>query len=128
MTPPSLARLYSIVFWLISGLDSSSPIKDHVPQLIYANFLPSSAGTAAIALSVSWEATVEMEIFPTDSSSESSGRRVPIIVPGFTTGWNRFDGIPHFSINSKAHCFLVGLYNWVVDAMVYSLYFSPLRK
>ena len=51
--PISLVKLWARTWSSISGVSSSTPIKDQVPELMYTQSVP-WAGTAATAEAVSW--------------------------------------------------------------------------
>lgn len=92
----------------MTGLDSSVPNKDHVPQLIKTKS-SSCVGTAAIALWVSCPATVMTSIGRTPNSLESSLRKAPVFVPGIITGASIRSGILKASSTSPDQSFCSGI-------------------
>ena len=87
------------------------------------------AGTDATADAVSWPQTAITGISPpTPVSSAIAGSSVPRTVPGCWRGVNSVRGMPKASIRSQAQSRFSGSINWVVEAMVYSVAISPVRK
>src|SRR5271167_2845804 len=82
-TPPSFVKLYVIAASLSSGLSSSTPISDHVPELMYAH-VPVPAGTAATADPVSCDAGAITGAGVKPVSEATDARNGPSTVPGCT--------------------------------------------
>lgn len=86
-TPISFVKFKSRATLLINGCSNSMPIKDHVPELKYAQF-PPVAGTAATAAAVSCEHDATT-CAPTKSVCPAmSSRNGPNTVPEGTNGGN----------------------------------------
>src|SRR5688572_5099081 len=96
-TPPSLVKLQLTVASLTSGPGISTPISDHVPELMYAHPDSPEAGTAATADAVSWVpgATTGAGLSPVSDAID--GRSGPRTVPGCTT-------LPSIRVGSPTPC------------------------
>ena len=67
-------------------------------------------------------------ISATPHSLAISGSSVPRTVPGSFTSPKMCAGMPSFAINSRSQSRVKGLSSWLVEAMVYSVPFLPVRK
>ena len=127
--PPSLVNCALRASSVSMGASISTPSNDHVPELMKATGCSSAlAGTAATALAVSCEPTAMTSTSPNPVSSAMSLRRRPRTVPGITIGQKRWRGRPRRSINGQSHVRVLALSISEVEAMVYSVLASPVRK
>ena len=111
---------------LQSASGSSTPINDHVPELIY-NPSPVSFGIAITAEAVSWlPHSTTLHRKPTSFTTLS--RRLPTSLPGICSGRNISSGYPSRRIRSLSHCFVTGSTNCVDVPLVYSETFLPVRR
>ncbi len=108
------------------GASISTPRSDQVPQLKYALELFFN-GVPTIAEAVSWEATAIIGILDNPSSLPISSLKYPYISPGFIMGLNICIGKFRFDIMSLSQSPSTAFNNCEVDAIVYSLYTSPVK-
>ena len=98
-----------------------------MPEDINKNF-SFGDGTATTVLPVSCAATfITFGLSPFKSSLTSSSNS-PSILPGSTISVNRCFGRPYFSINEYSQSLVYGDTSPPVDAIVYSVFFIPVRK
>ena len=119
-----MARLYRTAFSFRTGLSTTVPKIDQVPQLLKIKFF-SSAGTAATALAVSWLATDTTLMGSTPSSLQVSGFSRPMTVPGWTIAVNSREGIPKASVTRWDQVPFAASKSWVVVQLVYSEALTP---
>ena len=115
-TPPSLVKLSASALAVITGLSTSVPRSDQVPELRNAT-LP-DADTDATADAVSWQAGATTGV--PSHAAEALAFSGPIIVPGSTSGCRRRVGSPISSSIRVAHVRVRASMNCVVVATVYS--------
>ena len=128
-TPPSFVNPATRACSVRMGLSVSTPSNDHVPELRNATGHSSlAAGTAATALAVSCEPTAMTSTRPSPVSSAMSSRSCPRTVPGITIGQKRRRSSPRLSMRSQSQSRFSASSISDVEAMVYSVLASPVRK
>ena len=135
-TPVSLVKFAVRLASVSTGWSSSTPTRDQVPQEMYAKSRP-RAGTATTADAVSCEPTAITGSGPpgrpgpspvSPGSAATSGRRVPMTLPGWRSAGNSPAGRPARPIRSQAQSRARVSYSWVVDALVTSAPISPVSQ
>ena len=110
----------------MSGLSSSVPTRDHVPEL--RNAVPSRATTAATAEPVSCEAGAITGVPVSAESEVTSFDSVPTIVPGSTISAGNSEGSSSFSMRLRHHPRFCEFTIWVVVAFVNSQTAFPVSQ
>src|SRR5438445_8072212 len=123
-TPPSLVKLSASALEVMTGSRNSVPSSDQVPELRNATF--PDAETDATADAVSWQAGATTGV--PAQAADTLACRVPIIVPGCTSGCSRRVGNPISSSILVAHVRVRASMNCVVVATVYSDVNSPVSQ
>ena len=128
-TPPSLVKLCCKAAALNMASGTTTPMMDHVPELIQTLSSPGSAGTAATALPVSWHAGAMTGREAMAKSWARDGNRSPMCVPGCTMGLKMpVDMSKSLPTISHAQSMVRGLKHCVVVALVNSLKCSPVNQ
>src|SRR5438105_3077994 len=119
-TPPSLVKLTFKARSSVIGVFVSTPIRDQVPELMYAHDSP-CAGTAATAAAVACVAGAITGIGAMPAFDVTLGRNGPSTVPGWISVPRTLSGRAKAFTSSCAHVRVCGLIIWLVEALVYSL-------
>src|SRR5271157_6503583 len=103
------------------------PSKLQVPELRYAEFFE-VRGQPTTADAVSWLVVRWTVAFSTPIRSRNAGVTSPSTAPGITGDVNISGLMPNVSKNGKYQSLLFASRSCVVEASVYSIFFSPVSR